>query len=328
MAELSQFDRLDQAIEAMLARRDSVPTTTEAAVAPLVELAAALLDLPREEFRTRLKAELEEKTAMTTTSVKPIREGFRTLTPYLIVNQATELLEFVKQAFGAEELIRGTGSAGGMHAEVRIGDSMLMLGGGGEWRGTPMPTSLWMYVEDADAAYQRAVRAGAKTISEPVDQPYGDREAGVTDLAGNQWYISTHKGARHVPEGLHTVNLYLHPPGAGRLIEFLEKAFAAEVLERHDAPDGTVAHAKIRIGNSVMGMGEGRGPYQNMPTAIYMYVPNVDAVYRRAVEAGAQSLFAPSDQPYGDRNAGVSDAWGNHWYIATHIRDVEMPAEV
>jgi PhnB protein len=324
MAELSQFDRLDHSIEALLARRDSLPPAAEPDLAPLVEIAAALREMPREEFRNRLKTELERKTRMTAATVKPIREGFRTVTPYLIVREAPELLEFVKRVFGAQELYRGTGSAGGMHAEVRIGDSILMLGGGGEWRGTPMPTSLLMYVEDADAVYASALRAGAKSISEPADQPYGDREAGVTDVAGNQWYISTHKGARHVREGMHTVNLYLHPPGAGKFIEFLERGFGAEVLERHPAPDGTLLHANVRIGTSRMCMSESIKQYPNMPTAIYMYVPDVDAAYQRAIAAGGESLYSPADQPYGDRSGGVRDACGNHWYISTHIRDVAM----
>ena len=324
MAELSQFERLDRAIEAMLARGNSRPATAEPDVAPLVEIAAALAAMPREDFRNRLKNELEAKAKMTTTTVSPIREGFRTLTPYLIAREAEALLGFLKQAFGAQELMRGTGGAGGMHAEVRIGDSIVMLGGGSVPGITPMPTSIWLYVEDADAVYESALRAGAKSMSAPVDQPYGDREAGVTDIAGNHWYISTHRGASHVRPGMSTVNLYLHPAGAGRVIDFLVQGFGAEVIERHAAPDGTLVHANIRIGNSQLGMSESRPDYPNMPTMIYMYVPDVDAVYARAVAAGGESLFAPADQPYGDRNAGVRDAAGNQWYISTHVRDVAV----
>ncbi len=321
MAELSQFDRLDRAIDALLARRDSLPAAVEPELAPLVETAVALAELPREEFRNRLKSALEAKTEMSTPTVSPIREGFRTLTPYLIVREAEALLTFVKQAFGAQEMYRGTGSAGGMHAEVRIGDSMLMLGGGSQPGITPMPSSIWLYVEDSDAVYEAAVRAGAKTINPPTDQPYGDREAAVTDLGGNQWYISTHKGPRYMPEGMSTVNLYLHPNEPGKLLEFLPKAFGADVYERHNAPDGSLVHAQIRIGSSVMGMGTARPQYPDMPTAIYMYVPDADAVYAQAVAAGGESLFPPADQPYGDRNGGVRDLAGNHWYISTHIRD-------
>ena len=327
MAELPQFERLDQAISALLARRggrDSLPPGEEGELTPLVDLAAELRSLPRPEFRARLKSEIEEKTGMAATTVNPIREGFRTITPYLIVRPAEELLAFVKQAFGAQELFRGTGGAGGIHAEMRIGDSMLMMGGGPNLKFPYMPTALWMFVEDTDAVFAAAVRAGAQVISAPVDQPYGYREAGVRDVGGNQWYISTDQGARYRPEGMNDVNLYLHPNGAVRLIEFMERAFGAETLEKQVDPQGRLVHAKIRIGNSVIGMGEAQGPYQNMPSAIYMYVPDTDAVYARAIAAGGKSLFAPADQPYGDRNAGVEDEWGNHWYISTHVRDVAM----
>src|SRR5208282_2039610 len=286
MAELSHFDRLDLSIEKLLARRDSLPPAAEPDLAPLVEIAAALRDLPREEFRNRLKSELEEKAAMTTATVKFIPEGFRTLTPFLTAREAPELLEFVKQAFGAQETYRGTGSAGGLHAQVRIGDSTLMIHGGPQLQGAPMPTSLWMFVEDADAVYATALRAGAKSLWEPKDSPYGDRDAGVTDVAGNQWYISTHKGAGYIRPGMNNVNLYLHPTGAGKLIEFLERGFGAEVIERHNAPDGSLVHANIRIGTSQMAMGEAREPYPDMPTAIYMYVSDVDALYKRAIAAG------------------------------------------
>lgn len=126
-------------------------------------------------------------------AVKPIREGFHTVTPYLIVQEATKLVEFVNQAFGATELFRTTGSAGGLHAEVRIGDSMVMIGGGGPRSGGPMPAMIYLYMNDVDAVYAHALRAGATSIMEPVDRPDGDRLAGVKDPFGNVWYIATHK---------------------------------------------------------------------------------------------------------------------------------------
>jgi PhnB protein len=125
-------------------------------------------------------------------AVNSIREGFHTVTPYLMVQEAAKLIDFVKQAFGAAELLRTTGSAGGIHAEVRIGDSMVMMGGGGAWSGEPMPAAIYLYMDDVDAVYTRALQAGATSISEPADQPYGDRLAGVKDAFGNVWYISTH----------------------------------------------------------------------------------------------------------------------------------------
>lgn len=126
-------------------------------------------------------------------SVKSIPEGFHSITPYLVADRVAPLLEFLKQAFGAEEterMQRPDGSV--MHAQVRIGDSMLMMGEpmGGDHQ--PMPCALYLYVEDTDAVYQRALDAGATSISEPADQFYGDRHAGIKDPSGNLWWVATH----------------------------------------------------------------------------------------------------------------------------------------
>src|SRR5216684_343204 len=86
----------------------------------------------------------------------------------------------------------GPGSEGGMHCEVRLGDSMLMMGGGGPgfaWRGIPKLGAFHVYVHDCDATYQGALAAGATSISEPADQEYGERSGSVRDAAGNHWYI-------------------------------------------------------------------------------------------------------------------------------------------
>ena len=86
-----------------------------------------------------------------------------------------------------------------MHAEVLIGDSELMIGGGQTWGGAPTPTGLHLYVPDADRVYRDALAAGAESLHGPVDQPYGDREASVKDIAGNHWYIATHLATGHIP---------------------------------------------------------------------------------------------------------------------------------
>jgi uncharacterized glyoxalase superfamily protein PhnB len=125
-------------------------------------------------------------------AVKAIPEGYHTVTPYLVVSGADRVIEFLKQAFGAAEIQRTTGPDGAIrHAEVSIGDSRLMLGeAGGAY--PPMPAMLHLYVEDVDTVYRRAIQAGAVTMREPVNEFYGDRMAGVKDLAGNQWWIATH----------------------------------------------------------------------------------------------------------------------------------------
>lgn len=323
MAKRTLADRLDQLITQMQAEYGEQGGQVDRRLAPLARLAADLRDLPRPEFKARLKKDLERRAAMSAPAGSYIRAGFHTITPYVTVPQAAELIDFVKNAFGAEELFRGTGSAGGIHAEVRIGDSMMMIGGGPAFRGTPNPTAFQYYVPNVDEVYERAVAAGATVMME-VNENHGDRFGAVKDPSGNDWYISTHLGAKYVPEGLRDVTIYLHPAGAPQMIGFLKEAFAAQEFVRYDSPEGLVLHAKIRIGDSMIEMGDARRHSSGMaldpmPAGMYLYVPDADAVYNHAIAAGAASLFEPANQPWGDRLAGAEDAWGNRWYIATHM---------
>ena len=252
-------------------------------------------------------------------SQRQTRTGPHTITPYLTVKRAEELVEFVKQAFGGVEVLRTTGSAGGLHAEVRIGESRLMIGGYESVE--EKLTALHLYVPDADAVYQRALEAGATSLEEPVDQFYGDREAGVKDPSGNVWWIATHKlgdAETYIPEGLRPVTPFLHPVGAPALIEFMKQAFEAEEISRDQSPEGVVHHAVVRIGDSMIEMGEAHGDAQPMPPALYTYVENLEETYQRALKAGATSLQVPTDQAYG-RTAWVKDAWDNIWYLAAPV---------
>ena len=125
-----------------------------------------------------------------------------------------------------------------------------------------------------------------------------------------------------IPDGYHSVTPYLVVQGADKLIDFLKEAFEGTEVERMTRPDGGVAHAEVRIGDSVIMMGEASGEFPAMPAMIYLYVNDADAVYKRALQARATSLEEPSDQFYGDRRAGVKDQFGNYWYMATHKEDV------
>jgi PhnB protein len=316
MSERARIDRLAEALEAALAEPSALPA--DPALAELIRLAAELRDLPDPAFRARLGDDLLRRATMTmaTSTGKTAGETVQTVTVYLAVRPAAELIEFVKQAFGAEELVRTTGSAGGLHAEVRIGDARLMIGGGEAWHGRPTPTALHLYVPDADRVYRSALEAGATSVTAPRVQPYGDREASVTDLAGNRWYLATHLTGGHVPPGLRSVTPYLHPRGAGALIDFLREAFAADAMQIERGPDDMVVHAKMRLGQSVVEMGEAHGEFGPMPTMFYVYVDDVDEWHRRAVAAGATSLEAPARQPYGERRAAVRDPFDNQWYLA------------
>jgi PhnB protein len=132
--------------------------------------------------------------------VKPIPEGYHTLTPYLIIRGAAQAIEFYKQAFGAKELFRMPMPDGKIgHAEIRIGSSMVMLADEMPEQGFSSPQTLngaavsfMVYVEDADASFERAVAAGAKVLRPLKDQFYGDRTGTLSDPFGHVWSIGTH----------------------------------------------------------------------------------------------------------------------------------------
>lgn len=155
----------------------------------------------------------------------------------------------------------------------------------------------------------------------PADRPYGERLRFVKDPAGNHWYIATRTGPTYFAESPRTVtpNVYVQRTadrGAPEFIQFLTSALGAQVEIRHDFPNGLVGHAVMRIEGAALEIGEGR--FQ-APAAFYLYVDDCDALYRRAVAAGARFLYAPMDLPFGDRLGGVEDPWGNDWFIATHL---------
>jgi PhnB protein len=132
--------------------------------------------------------------------VKPIPDGYNSVQPYLHIRGAAKAIEFYKQVFGAEEVMRMPQPDGRIgHAEIRIGDSIVMLAdeypekgihGPAHYGGAPM--TLMFYTADCDAVYKRATAAGSKSLREPADQFYGDRMAGIEDPFGFQWYLATH----------------------------------------------------------------------------------------------------------------------------------------
>ncbi|MHB8508088.1 MAG: VOC family protein [Candidatus Dormibacteria bacterium] len=127
-------------------------------------------------------------------AVKPIPDGYSSVTPYLVVDGAAKLIDFLKQAFGAEArggvMSSPDGTVG--HAEMHIGDSLVMLADATA-QSPAVKAMLHLYVEDCDATYQRAVDAGATSVRELKDEFYGDRAGSVRDPFGNQWYVATHK---------------------------------------------------------------------------------------------------------------------------------------
>lgn len=126
------------------------------------------------------------------TKVSALPSGYHSITPHLITAEASRVIEFLQQVFDGVERFRLADPKGRiLHAEVAIGDSVLMLAEATEER-RAMPASFAVYVDEVDSVYRRAVEAGATSMREPADQFYGDRTAGVQDLAGNHWWIATH----------------------------------------------------------------------------------------------------------------------------------------
>lgn len=131
----------------------------------------------------------------------------------------------------------------------------------------------------------------------------------------------THK-TKPIPDGYHTIAPYLIVPEAAQLIDFMKQAFAAEEIQRITLPDGSIMHAEVRIGDSIVMLGEAGGAYEPMPAMLHLYVEDVDAVYQQALRAGAVSLREPATQLDGDRRGGVKDHSGNQWWLATRVETV------
>jgi PhnB protein len=325
--ELPHFEieeQLDQAIESVLAGKHQ--GADGGALAPLTEVARMLRSMPSETFKDRLKSELQRRATMTSSvaTATSLRQGFRTVTPFIIHEKAPELVDFLKTAFQAQELKRNTaGEANGFYSEVLVGETAIMIAGGSAASHGNLASALHVFVDDCDAAYERSVRAGAKTLmgehGKPEDRPYGERSAYIEDPFGNYWYIATPQGQRAGDlKKWGSVVPYLHPRSARAEIDFLKKAFGAEEL-MVVAPGGRIMHVEMKLGDAMVEMGEPEDP-KGIPTGgMFFFVDDVETVYQRALDAGATSVRPPADIPYGSRSAIVKDPGGCLWWPATWI---------
>jgi uncharacterized glyoxalase superfamily protein PhnB len=314
MAERPLTDRLDETVDAIVARGDATAALRDSELAPLARIAGDLRHYPSPEFKVRLRAQLERRTTMTAVSTTTaIREGFTTVTPYVRVGEAG-LVDFLAQVFDAQETFSGRGGGGGMHREVRIGDSMLMIGEGGTGAGGVMPirpVAFHVFVKDVDATFERAIAAGAISLGEPADRHYGERAGFVSDPFGNHWYIATPLGPQSLATALRTVTPVLHLKGAAEHVEFLKRALGAVEEMRAAEPSGALRYGRIRVGDAAIELGEG----DPMPGSFMLYVADPDTMYQQAIGAGATSIMPLSDQPYG-RVGGAQDAVGNQWFFS------------
>jgi PhnB protein len=283
----------------------------------LFELYPELALMPRVSLKEDVWRELEGMSErMKPMVAKEHRQaGFRTVTPYMAVPYVKQTVKFLSEAFGGVVTHQSTGSAGGLHAQVRLGESMLMMGQAME-KWPAMPAALHYFVDDVDAAYERAMAAGAKLlmgdVGKPGDRDYGERSAFVEDPAGNYWYIAKRLQGEQPEQPL---MMYLHPKSAAQLIDFMTTVFGAEEQARY-AHEGRVMHASVKLGDAVIEMGEGAEP---KPQALYVYVEDPDAAYKRALTAGATSLWETADHGYGEMVAGFTDPQGNQWFVARVI---------
>ena len=315
MADQPLSDRLNGVIDALVAHDDASGSLRDSELAPLARVAADLRHYPNRDFTARLRAQLERRTTMTTAlapeATQQIREGFTTVTPYIWVPDRG-LADFLISVFDAVETNVMDNPGHGIHRELRIGNSMVMLGETGDQKpALSRPVALHVFVDDADASFARALAAGGTSLGDPADRPYGERSGFIRDPYGNQWYIATPLGPESLGHALRAVTPYLLARDVDGYIAFLTNAFGAVQEARHEASPGYIPYARVRIGDAAVEFGTA----DPMPGAYFLYVTDPDAVYERALAAGATSLVAPADRPSG-RIAFVEDPVGNHWYIA------------
>ena len=338
MAKRSLIDQLEVAVQAMLARPEdrpgAAPADFDPSVAALLDIARDLRDLPREGFRVRLRTKLERSTTMeqaaklaakqpvsaeTPKQTAVMAGRYGTIAPYMILPRAPEFIDFLKKAFDGIERFRvprEQGSDAIMHAEVTIGNSVIELADANE-QFPPAPMAIHLYFNDADSFYARAIEAGATSIYGVGDHVSGDRQGAVRDAFGNVWYIAMIQGWTPGPEGVPSVQPYLHLRNSEKMIPFLESAFGG-VVQGHVplSPEGHVLHATVQIGDNTLELDEAHGEFQPMPCHLHLHVDDADAMYARALRAGATSIDAVSDKPYG-RSGGVKDMFGNSWFITS-----------
>jgi PhnB protein len=249
------------------------------------------------------------------------RPGLRSVTPNLIVLDIAACIDFIIQSFGAIEILRIPGPDGSIqHAELTLGNGCLELSKGNSLY-PPSPAAIHLYVDNPDATFARALAAGATELYPVADQPWGDRWGALKDPFGNHWNIAKAgwtpgaSGMAYIP----SVQAFVHINEAHKMLAFALAVFAAETLGVAWSPTGTILHATQRIGDATIEIVEATPEFPAMPASLHVYVPNTDAAYTHALEAGAVSIEKPRTDSYGDRAASVKDPWGNRWFIATYL---------
>jgi uncharacterized glyoxalase superfamily protein PhnB len=292
-----------------------------------------------------LKIGLPNEGRISGESFMATRSDGAVIIPGLRYRNAPAAIEWLCRAFGFEKnmVVPGAGNTVA-HAQLTFGNGMVMLGsvtknefgsmikqpdevGGAE---TQSPCVL-VQEQDMEPHYQRAKAAGAEIVMPLEHKEYGGSGYACKDLEGHLWYFGSYNpwedgaaGAgsaakadvKHVRNGFGAVRPYVH--GNVDLESFVKQVFDAQVLERTEFDHGG-AHLEVQIGDGVLVLEVGDRPMPSAkPGSIYVYVPDVDATYAKALKAGATSAAAPEDKSYEERGAGVKDRFGNTWWIATY----------
>jgi PhnB protein len=272
---------------------------------------------------------------------KPTRPGFHTVTPYLIVRELNPMIEFLQAAFGATLHYQTTGGAGGIHTEMRIGDSMIMLSGGtGGQTMEPMPTMLFLYLEDVDVTYQAALIAGATMLMEPTDGAFGEpRGAGIRDIAGNQWFFATWADRPDAPPPFieeqtattaDTIPMLSYEDGPAAL-DWLANAFGFQETARWLDDDGRLSHGEMVTGSGRIMLASPTPAYESpkqhrahcavaaawsavpwVINGVLVYVDDVDAHYAQASATGV-TLLSPIEDGFPGRRYRAEDLEGQRW---------------
>ncbi len=145
------------------------------------------------------------------------------------------------------------------------------------------------------------------------------RECGISPGLGAM-ILSMSERLGQVPDGYHSVNPYIVVTGVEGLVDFLRQVFGGvERGEREVSADGTIGHAEVQIGDSVVMLSEADAAYPSRPSVCFAYVADVDSVVQKAVAAGAELILEPTDQAWGDRVGGFHDPFDNRWWVATRM---------
>jgi uncharacterized glyoxalase superfamily protein PhnB len=222
---------------------------------------------------------------------------------------------FAALGHGGLRLLLNAPGSGGAGQQLPDGDHPAP----GGWNRIQIP------VKDLQATYASLSQRGAHFRSQPIEGT-GGLQVLLDDPSGNPVELFEPKQQRAVspiPDGYHTVTPFFVVQDVAALIDFVERAFAARIDRLMRSDDHVIRHATVDIGDSKLMFSSGTELYEARPSTLQLYVEDVDAVFTRAIGAGARQLEAPADQFYGDRRAGVEDAWANQWWIATHIEDVD-----